>query len=58
MNEKVLVKTIQNLSQEIAQLMIDKNVNLSELTFLREENEQLKQRILELEASQKTEENE
>lgn len=58
MNEKVLVKTIQNLSQEIAQLMIDKNVNLSELTFLREENEQLKQRVLELEANQKTEENE
>lgn len=48
MNEQVLVKTIQNLSQEIAQLTIDKNINFAELTLLKEENAQLKQQIEEM----------
>lgn len=42
MNEQVLIKTIQSLSQEIAQLTIDKNLFKSELEQLREEYTQLK----------------
>lgn len=41
MNEQVLIKTIQSLSQEIAQLTIDKNLFKSELEQLREEYTQL-----------------
>lgn len=42
MNEQVLIKTIQSLSQEIAQLTIDKNLYKAELEQVREELTQLK----------------
>lgn len=41
MNEQVLIKTIQSLSQEIAQLTIDKILYKAELEQVREEYTQL-----------------
>lgn len=48
MNEQVLIKTIQAMSQEIAQITIDKNLYKAELEQVREENAQLKQQLEEL----------
>lgn len=48
MNEQTLVKTIQSLSQEIAQSTIDKHLLRVELEQVKEENEKLKQHIDEL----------
>lgn len=48
MNEQVLIKTIQSMSQEIAQITIDKNLYKAELEQVQEENAQLKQQLEEL----------
>lgn len=48
MNEQVLIKTIQAMSQEIAQITIDKNLFKAELEQVQEENAQLKQQLEEL----------
>lgn len=53
MNEQVLIKTIQSMSQEIAQITIDKNLFKAELEQAREEIADLKQQ---LEQSQQTNE--
>ena len=55
MNEQVLIKTIQSMSQEIAQITIDKNLFKSELEQAREEIAKLQQ---ELKDAQKTNEQE
>lgn len=53
MDEQVLIKTIQSLSQEIAQITIDKNLFKAELEQAREEIVKLQQ---ELKDAQKTNE--
>ena len=53
MDEQVLIKTIQSLSQEIAQITIDKNLFKAELEQAREEITKLQQ---ELKDAQKTNE--
>lgn len=53
MNEQVLIKTIQAMSQEIAQITIDKNLFKVELEQAREEIVKLQQ---ELKDAQKTNE--
>lgn len=45
MNEQVLIKTIQALSQEISKVIIDKHLLMAELEILKEENAQLKEQI-------------
>lgn len=55
MDEQVLIKTIQSLSQEIAQITIDKNLFKAELEQAREEIVKLQQQLEEL---QKTSEQE
>lgn len=55
MNEQVLIKTIQSLSQEIAQLTIDKNLFKSELEQLREEYTQLKTKFEKLQQTNEQE---
>ena len=53
MDEQVLIKTIQAMSQEIAQITIDKNLFKAELEQAREEIAKLQQ---ELKDAQKTNE--
>lgn len=48
MNEQVLVKTIQSLSQEVAQLVLDKNLIKAELESVKEENGRLNEQIQKL----------
>lgn len=45
MNEQVLVKTIQKLAQEVADVTISKSLLGAELETLKEENEKLKQEL-------------
>lgn len=53
MDEQILIKTIQAMSQEIAQIVIDKNLFKAELEQAREEIVKLQQ---ELKDAQKTNE--
>ena len=55
MNEQVLIKTIQSMSQEIAQITIDKNLYKAELEELREENARLKQQLEQLQQTNEQE---
>lgn len=45
MNEQVLIKTIQSMSQEVAQLTIDRHLLKSELEQLKEDYEKLKEEL-------------
>ena len=45
MDEQVLIKTIQAMSQEIAQIIIDKNLFKAELEQAREEIVKLQQQL-------------
>lgn len=45
MNEQVLVKTIQRLTQEVAEAVANKAIISSELEVVKEENEKLKQEL-------------
>ena len=53
MDEQVLIKTIQSLSQEIAQITIDKNLFKAELEQAREEIVKLQQQLEELQKTNK-----
>lgn len=55
MNEQVLIKTINSMSQDIAQLTIDKHLFKAELEVARLENEQLRQQLSELQQTQEQE---
>lgn len=43
MNQDVLIKAINNLSNQVAQLSVDKAILVGELETVKEENEKLKQ---------------
>lgn len=55
MNEQVLIKTINLMSQDITQLTIDKHLFKAELEMARLENEQLRQQLSELQQMQEQE---
>ena len=45
MNQDVLIKSINNLSSQVAQLSVDKAILMAEVETLKEENEKLKQNM-------------
>lgn len=45
MNEQVLIKTIQTMSQDISQITVDKHLLRAELEILKEENAKLKEQL-------------
>lgn len=48
MNEQVLIKTIQSMSQEIGKEVAEKHIAMAEIDMLREENAKLKTEVEEL----------